>query len=258
MHLSPHSRVFNAVDLSRLHNLADTLRAKAQQSAQRRDGRTWYRIDNAASSATGRAEVFIFDDIGEWGVTAADFVGDLKGVTASAIDLHVNCKGGEVFDGLAIYESIRQHPAHVTAHVDGIAASAASFVVQAADHRVVGRNAKMMIHDAHGLAIGNAATMREMADLLDDLSDNLADIYAERAGGSKAQWRQAMRGPNAASDGTWYGAQAAVDAGLADEVAGAPAKKTPANTSTTAAFAAWNPTEFMSTLRGAFESEGVA
>jgi ATP-dependent protease ClpP protease subunit len=242
-----------AVDLERLRNLAETARAKSQQSRQRKDGRSWYRISNQAS---GTAEVYLFDMIGEWGVTAQDFVGELKAITAPAIDLHLNCEGGEVFDGLAIYESLRQHPASVTAYVDGLAASAASFIVQAADRRVMARNARLMIHDAHGLVIGNAADMREMATLLDDLSDNIADIYAERAGGTVAKWRKAMSGPNGASDGTWYSAQDAVDAGLADEVAGKPDPE-PENT-VQAPGLAWDPNQLLDTLRGAFGKEGVA
>jgi ATP-dependent protease ClpP protease subunit len=261
-----------AVNLARLRNLAEQARAKAQQSQQTRDGRSWYRIENAAAA---RAEVYLYDLVGEWGITAQDFVNDLRGVRSQGIDLHLNCEGGEVFDGLAIYESLRQHPADVTVHVDGLAASAASFIAMAGDRIVMAERARMMIHDAHGLVIGNAADMREMASLLDDLSDNIADIYAERAGGTRAQWRQAMRGPTGASDGTWYDAQAAVDAGLADEVATRASRSTgdePANTTTAAAptlpwdsgallatlheatrplrpALAWNPSEFAAVIR---------
>lgn len=209
----PH--VFNTVDLARLTNLADAARAKARQPHQHHTGRSWYRITDA-SSDVATAAVYLYDMIGEWGVTAADFTRDLRAVTAPTIDLHVSCEGGEVFDGIAIYTALCSHPARVTAHVDGLAASAASFVVQAADHRIMGRNARMMIHDAHGFTVGNAADHREMATLLDDISDNIAGIYADRCGGDTATWRSAMRG---SSDGTWYTAQAAVDAGLADEVA---------------------------------------
>src|SRR6266496_3616040 len=202
------------VDMTRLRNLASAVQERTVASQQQRDthGRSWYRIEvnNAAQSA----EMYLYDMIGEWGVTAGEFVNELRSLRAVAIDLHVNSEGGEIFDGLAIYEAIAQHPAYVTAMVDGIAASSASFIVQAADERVMGKRSRMMIHDGHGLVIGNAAVMREMADLLDNLSDNIADIYAERAGGTRAQWRKAMLGPNRSSDGTWYDAQAAVTAGL--------------------------------------------
>jgi ATP-dependent protease ClpP protease subunit len=247
-----------SVDLAKLRNLADAARAKSQQSRKTRDGRSWYRIENAVSD---RAEVYLYDMIGEWGVTADDFVSELRALRTPHIELHLNCEGGEVFDGLAIYESLRQHPAEVTAYVDGIAASAASFVVQAADRRVMARNARLMIHDAHGLVVGNAADMREMADLLDDLSNNIADIYADRAGGTVASWRNAMRGPNGASDGTWYSAEAAVKAGLADEVAGRqdrtpqdrvdPAVLAVADVPPTQAPAdTWNPRALLELLKG--------
>jgi ATP-dependent protease ClpP protease subunit len=227
-----------AVDLAKLRNLADAARAKAQKSTQRREGnKSWYRIEN---STTDGAEIYLYDMIGEWGITAQDFVGDLKTINSQSIDLHMNCEGGEVFDGLAIYESLRQHPANVTAYIDGIAASAASFIAMAADKIVMAERARMMIHDAHGLCMGNAADMKDMAALLDDLSANIADIYAERAGGTSAKWRKAMQ---ANVDGTWYSAQEAVKAGLADEIAGKPAKET------NQAAVAWDPKEFLNLFK---------
>lgn len=205
------------VDMQRLHNLAEAVRARSSEKQQPRAGaRSWYRIENKANET---ATIYVYDFIGEWGVSAQDFVNDLRGVKAQALDVHINSEGGEVFDGLAIYEAIRQHKAGVTVYVDGLAASAASFIAMAGDTVIMAARARMMIHDAHGLCIGNSRDMRELAGLLDDLSDNIADIYAERAGGSRQQWRDAMRGNEASSDGTWYDAQAAVDAGLADEIA---------------------------------------
>jgi ATP-dependent protease ClpP protease subunit len=240
-----------SVDLTRLRNLAGELRARAQRSQQPRDGRSWYRIENAASA---RAEVYLYDMIGEWGVTAQDFVNDLRGVRSSAIELRINSEGGEVFDGLAIYEAVRQHPADVTGYIDGLAASAASFVAMACDRVVMAERSRLMIHDAHGFVIGNAADMREMAALLDDLSDNVADIYAERAGGTRAQWRDAMRGPTAAADGTWYTAQAAVDAGLADEIAVRRGDDMSVeDRAPVAAVAVWDPATFLATLQEAAE-----
>jgi ATP-dependent protease ClpP protease subunit len=225
------------VDLTRLHNLTETARARLAPPPERiaaaraaAAGRCWYRIENAAPArADEPASVYLYDMIGDWGITAQDFVRDLSQVKASAIDLHVSCEGGEVFDGTAIYESLRQHPANITAYVDGIAASSASFVVQAANKIVMAPRARMMIHDAHGVVMGNARDMAEMATLLDSLSDTIADIYAERAGGTRAQWRAAMRAAEGGPDGTWYDAEAAVRAGLADEVqGGAPAGRAPA------------------------------
>lgn len=206
------------IDLNRLHNLATTAREQLQAHAPAaRTGQSWYRIENADKGLT---DVYIYEMIGDWGVSAQQFVNDLRAVTSSSIALHVNSEGGEVFDGLAIYESLVRHPADVTAHVEGIAASAASFIVMAANRIVMAPRARMMIHDASGIVMGNSRDMIAMAQLLDDLSNTIADIYAER-GGSRAQWRQAMQAASGGPDGSWYDAQQAVDAGLADEIGGA-------------------------------------
>lgn len=134
--------------------------------------------------------------------------------------MHINSPGGDVFDGIAILNALRTHKGEVTTIVDGIAASAASFIAQAGAKRVMARNSEMMIHDASGLCIGNASDMSEMLALLERTSDNIADIYAERSGaGDRAAWRAAM------SAETWYSAQEAVDAGLADEIDGVATKE---------------------------------
>jgi ATP-dependent protease ClpP protease subunit len=197
----------------RLQELANRGRALARPP-QNRSGGDWWKIGNADGD---RAEVFIYgyigDDWAEEDVTAASFTKALRGITASAIDLRVNSPGGAVFDGIAIYTALLDHPATVDVSVDGVAASAASFVSMAGDSIAMQKPAKMMIHDASGIVLGNAADMQEMADLLNELSDTIAGIYADRAGGSVATWRAAMKAE------TWYSAAAAVEAGLADRVA---------------------------------------
>lgn len=199
------------MNLDRLTALADRgerlQKPKSRETQPRTD---WYRVSNADAA---RAEVFIYDFIDEFGVNANDFVRDLRAITAKSIDLHINSGGGLVFDAVAIFSALKNHPAKVDVSVDGVAASAASFIAMAGDTIAIEKPAKMMIHDAGGLVLGNAADMREMADLLDDLSDTIAGIYADRAGGTVAKWREAMRAE------TWYGAAEAVKAGLADKVA---------------------------------------
>lgn len=254
-----------AVDLARLHNLAETARRAAEQQRSRethRDAlnRSWFRIENrTAPAGEGGApipttDIYLYDAIGEWGVTAQDFVNALRGVVTGTITMYVNCEGGEVFDGLAIYEALRRHPASVTAMIDGIAASAASFIVMAADRIVMAQHSKMMIHDAHGLAMGNAGDMRSMADLLDALSGTIADIYAERTGKTSDEWRAAMQAADGGPDGTWYDAKAAVKAKLADEMIGG---DKPANSAPTpradvvdpaANMAGWDSGAFLSTI----------
>lgn len=172
-----------------------------------------YSFKNMSST---KPEVFIYDEIGAWGITALDFVSELQNIKAEAFDLHISSPGGEVFDGLAIYNAILNHKADVTVYIDGLAASAASFIAMAGNKVVIAKNAEMMIHDAMGLVIGNASDMTEMITTLNRLSDNIASIYADKAGGDTKQWRSLMKSE------TWYSAQEAVDAGLADEVQGKP------------------------------------
>jgi ATP-dependent protease ClpP protease subunit len=198
-----------AVDRTRqwLNNVKAAL-TKANMTVDRK---TWYRITNQAGAPT--AEVYIYDEIGFWGTTAADFIAELRQVDARQIDLHLNSPGGEVFDGIAIYNALRTHPANITVYVDSLAASIASVIAMAGDRIVMGRGSQMMIHEAAGLCLGNAADMRETADLLDRFSNNIAGFYAERAGGKVTAWRSAMTAE------TWYSADEAVTAGLANEIA---------------------------------------
>lgn len=167
------------------------------------------------AQADGRTPVYVYDVIGDsWlgGVAAADFVQQLTDIGDGGIDLHINSPGGSVFDGVAMYSALLNHPSDVTSYVDGIAASAASFLAMAGDRVVVEKPAKMMIHNASGLVMGQGKDMREMADLLDEVSGTIAQVYTDRAGGKLADWQAAMDAE------TWYSAQAAVDAGLADRV----------------------------------------
>lgn len=193
-----------------------------------REGRLdWYRIENRAGDA---AAVHIYDEIGYFGTTAADFVQELAAVKAKTLDVHINSPGGEVWDGVAIHNAIKRHPANVTVHIDGLAASAASFIAMAGDEIVIEPNAQMMIHDAMTLMVGNAAEMRETAKMLDKTSDTIAQMYADRAGGDVADWRKAMRAE------TWYDGAEAVEAGLADRLAGEGEDEAPADRKVAAKF----------------------
>ena len=165
---------------------------------------------------TGITRVDVYDDIGEggwWseGCSAKDFAAKVTGVKGP-IEVHINSGGGEVFDGIAIGNAIRAHKGPVTTVVDGVAASIASVIAQAGQERVVQPGAMLMIHDASTFEYGNADELAKTAQVLDQVSGNLADIYAERCGGTADQWRTAMKAT------TWYTAEQAVTAGLADKV----------------------------------------
>ncbi len=165
--------------------------------------------------ASGKAaEVFLYGVIGSWweGMTARDFVKALKDLDVDTIQLRVNSPGGRVDEAVAMMNALRRHKARVVATVDGLAASAASFLILAADEVVMGRGAEIMIHDAWAWAGGDAAALRHIADSLDKTSESVASIYAERAGGTAAEWRDLMLAE------TWYSDSEAVAAGLADRV----------------------------------------
>lgn len=174
-------------------------------------GEDWFRIVKAKKKGEA-TKVYIYDEIGFWGTTAKDFAAALDDIETDEIHLHINSPGGSVFDGVAIYNTLKQHDAKVTAFIDGLAASAASFIVQAAEDRIISRNAQMMIHDAKAFAGGNAAQMRKAAELLDTVSDNIADIYSQRGELTADEFRKKMLAE------TWYRGSEAKDDGLVDTV----------------------------------------
>lgn len=186
--------------------------------------KTWYRFGqptNKKADAPSDTEVWIYDEIGMWGISASDFARDLAQVDTDQITVRLNSPGGEVYDGIAILNALIGHPAAVTVKVDGLAASIASVIAMAGDKVVMGSHSEMMIHEASTFAMGNAADIREVADMLDRVSDNISQVYAERAGGKPQDWRALMLAE------TWLSAEEAVAAGLADEVAAKPKERDP-------------------------------
>lgn len=171
---------------------------------------SWYSIKALAGES---ADVFIYDEIGAFGITASAFLKDLQGITAETINLHLNSPGGDVFDGIAIYNALKQHPSTVNIYIDALAASIATVIAMAGSHITMSRHSTMMIHEAFGMALGTSEDMTKMAERLDVVSDQIAGIYQERVPGSKTTtWRNRMKAE------TWYTDEEAVKAGLADEV----------------------------------------
>lgn len=177
----------------------------------------WYKINNLSAAET---ELFIYDEISFYGVTADQFKDDLNSVTAERLVVRLNSPGGDVFDGIAIYNALRQHPAHVVTKVDSLAASIASVIFQAGDERVMMPKSQMMIHEASGLTVGNAEDARKFSDLLDKQSELIASIYADRSEADQAHFRNLMKAE------TWLSDKEAVDLGLADSIAELPSKPT--------------------------------
>lgn len=186
------------------------LRAKAAEHVTEGPTReAGYTIHNAAGD---EAVVRIYDEIWWLGVNAQDLSRDLDNITAPTIRVEINSPGGDVFDGIAIYNALRTHPSRIVTRVDGLAASIASVIAQAGDHRIMVASSQMMIHNAWGMTVGDRNDHSEMSSLLAQQDGVIADIYATASGKDADHFRALMDAE------TWLTAERAVAEGLADEV----------------------------------------
>lgn len=175
--------------------------------------KSWYTIRAAANGKS--ATVDILEEIGFWGVTSADFARDLKNLgDVESIKLRINSPGGSMWDAAAIASILEAHPATVTAEVVGLAASAASFILTAADRVHVARNAFIMMHMPQVFAAGESEELRRMADLLDKVADKMVAAYASKMKRNADEVRAML------SAETWFSAEEALEAGLADKIIG--------------------------------------
>ena len=157
-------------------------------------------------------KLLLYGEIG-WEVRASEFVPAIDAVTDSHIDLHISSPGGDVFEALTIMNALKEHPATKTVYIDGLAASAASFIAVGIGGEVIMRpGAEMMIHNAQGGAWGDMNDMHAIIERLESASATIADIYAAKTGTDAAQWRAAMDAE------TWFSADEALAAGLVDRV----------------------------------------
>ncbi len=147
-----------------------------------------------------------------FGVSANRFVKELKAIKNKEILLRLNTPGGNVFDGIAIANSLKSHPAKVIAQIDGIAASIGSIIALAGDEINIADSGFMMIHKAQGLSIGNSDAMRKIAETLDKIDGTFSKVYADKTGLTQKETLGLM------GDETWFTGQEAVDIGLADSV----------------------------------------
>lgn len=150
------------------------------------------------------------------GIAPSDVANALKELGAGPVNVRINSGGGDVFGGVAIHSLLARHPGVVTVYVDGVAASAASFIMLAGERVIASRNAMIMIHDAMTGVWGNREAFQRAMDLLDKVSDNIADMYSEKAGEDVEFWRAKML--ENGEDGVWYTGAEALDAGLVDEI----------------------------------------
>ena len=175
----------------------------------------WYNIINKSD----KAEIWIYEEIGEdfWtggGITAKNFQKELSDIKASQIDLHINSPGGLVFDGITIYNLLKQHPANVTTYIDGLAASIASLIALAGDKVIMAENALYMIHNPYGMVAGNANDMRDFADKLDKVGGSISMAYISKTGKTDTEIKALLDAE------TWLNADEALAHGFIDEISG--------------------------------------
>ncbi len=159
------------------------------------------------------ADIYIYDEIGGWGISARRFTEDLISLgNLSHINLHIHSPGGEVFDGIAIYNQLKNHSATITVYIDGLAASMASVIAMVGDTVIMPKNAMMMIHKPWGVSWGDANDMREYADLLDKLENVLIPAYVAKTGKTTEEITAMLE------QETWLDGDECVEHGFADKV----------------------------------------
>lgn len=170
-----------------------------------------------AAADDSDSTISIYDVIGQdyWtgeGTTAKRIAAALRAIGKKDVTVNINSPGGDAFEGLAIYNLLREHPGEVTIKVLGLAASAASIVAMGGDKIQISRAGFMMIHNAWVVAVGNRNDLRDFADQLEPFDAAMADIYAVRTGLEQKKVAKMMDAE------TWIGGQSAIDDGFADEL----------------------------------------
>lgn len=172
-----------------------------------------------AAAGDAPAEIMLYDEIGYWGVTASDFAQALSQAGDGPLTLRINSPGGDVFDGYAIYNMLRARTAPVSVVIDGLAASAASFIAMAGKTISMGEPSMLMIHNSWGLCVGDRNDMLDTAAIQEKIDGQIAAIYAAKSGKPVTEMAAAMDAE------TWYTSTTAKEAGLCDVVLAGPASK---------------------------------
>lgn len=169
----------------------------------------WYKIKNNASETS---DVYLFNDIGTFGITAQSFIDEIKEYDNKELNIHINSLGGEVFEGMAIYSIIQRRKAKTTVYIEGIAASIASVIALAADEVIMSENSLLMIHNAWGGTQGDARDMRKQADVLDKITNEIAEVYVKK---TKIPYDKVIEMMN---EETWLTAKEAVALGFVNSI----------------------------------------
>ncbi|WWG64124.1 head maturation protease, ClpP-related [Pseudomonas poae] len=177
--------------------------------------KSWYTFQASGEAEQRSIEIFVYGEIGAWGVTANQFVQDLRAMDdgASPVIVAFNSIGGDLFDGLAIHNALSRLGERCTGRIDALAASAASVAVCGAHRVVIAANAMLMIHNPYTFTGGDAEDFRRVADVLDQTLEAIIAAYKAKAPDiDEAELRRMVNAE------TWLTANEAVALGLADEV----------------------------------------
>ncbi|CAH0315194.1 ATP-dependent Clp protease proteolytic subunit [Pseudomonas koreensis] len=177
--------------------------------------KTWYALQSSGEATERVIEVFVYGEIGAWGITANQFVQDLRAMDdgVSPVIAAFNSIGGDLFDGLAMHNALSRLGERCTGRIDALAASAASVAVCGAHRVVIAANAMLMIHNPYTYAGGGAEDFRRVADVLDQTLEAIIAAYKAKAPDiDDAELRRMVDAE------TWLTANEAVALGLADEV----------------------------------------
>ncbi|MCD6706838.1 MAG: Clp protease ClpP [Thiobacillus sp.] len=173
--------------------------------------KSWFTVQALADGRT--AQVAVRGYIGEWGVTDRDFIAAVEAFgEVDTIEVAINSRGGEVDHALSIFNFLKNHPAKVNMRVDGVAMSAASIILMAGDDIAMPANAILMIHSPSSFALGNAADLRQAADVLDTFESALLETYQARSGKTVDELKTML------DDETFMTAKEALAHGFADRV----------------------------------------
>lgn len=167
-------------------------------------------------NVNGKCEIFLYSLIShdlDYGMSTRDVIDQIKaaGNNVSVIELHINSEGGDVFESLAMYNYLKSHKARVKVFIDGLAASGAS-IVACAGKIFMPKNAMLMIHNPMGSVFGESEDMRDEAEVLDKIRDNMANIYASKTGLELGNCIELM------NNETWITADEALALGFCDEI----------------------------------------
>jgi len=175
----------------------------------------WYAMEqksDAEGNSTSDAEIYIYDEIGGWGVTANDFIASLESLNeVETINLRVNSPGGSIIEGNVIFNALKRHAASVTVYIDGLAASMASVIAMAGDQIIMADNALLMIHNPWTVSIGDSEQLRKDADLMDKMKSAIVNAYG-RSNYDADELTALM------DDTTWLTADEALEAGFIDRI----------------------------------------